>query len=32
MLHIDVAARNAGVTGKWEFLKPPGVARFSADT
>ncbi|MBN2076590.1 MAG: hypothetical protein JW762_13665 [Dehalococcoidales bacterium] len=29
MLHIDVAARNIGIKGKWEFLNPPGVARFS---
>jgi hypothetical protein len=29
MLHIDIAARTAGVKGEWEFLNPPGVARFS---
>jgi nitroreductase len=29
MLHIEVAALNYGVHGKWEFLEAPGVARFS---
>jgi hypothetical protein len=29
MLHIDIAARQSGVTGEWEFLNPPGVARFN---
>jgi len=29
MLHIEVAARYQGVTGHWEFLPPPEVARFS---
>ncbi|MFC1977055.1 nitroreductase family protein [Chloroflexota bacterium] len=28
MLHIEVAAMNLGINGKWEFLNPPGVARF----
>jgi len=28
MLHIEVAAMNSGINGKWEFLNPPGVARF----
>lgn len=28
MLHIEVAALNAGIKGKWEFLKSPQVARF----
>ncbi|MFA5605548.1 MAG: nitroreductase family protein, partial [Dehalococcoidales bacterium] len=28
MLHIEVAALNAGIGGKWEFLESPGVARF----
>jgi nitroreductase len=28
MLHIEVAALNAGITGKWEFLESPQVARF----
>jgi nitroreductase len=28
MLHIEVAALNYGMKGKWEFLKPPRVARF----
>jgi len=29
MLHIEVAAMSRGVRGSWEWLKPPGVARFS---
>jgi len=28
MLHIEVAALNYGVQGKWEFLEAPRVARF----
>lgn len=28
MLHLEVAALNSGVQGKWEFMEPPGVARF----
>lgn len=28
MLHLEVAAMSCGVTGSWEWLKPPGVARF----
>ena len=28
MLHIEVAAQNAGYKGKWEFLQSPQVARF----
>ena len=28
MLHIEVAALNDGMKGKWEFLKSPQVARF----
>ncbi len=28
MLHIETAARVCKVAGKWEFLDPPGVARF----
>ena len=28
MLHIEVAALNYGMSGKWEFLKAPQVARF----
>jgi nitroreductase len=28
MLHIEVAAMNSGVSGKWEFLDSPFVARF----
>jgi hypothetical protein len=30
MLHIEVAARNYGIRGEWQFLKAPQVARFSA--
>jgi nitroreductase len=29
MLHIEVAALTFRINGKWEFLNPPGVARFS---
>jgi hypothetical protein len=29
MLHLQVAAMNSGITGKWEFLENPLVARFS---
>ncbi len=29
MLHLEVAAKFAGIRGTWEFLNPPGVARFS---
>jgi nitroreductase len=28
MLHLEVAANHFGVKGKWEFLNPPGVARY----
>ncbi len=28
MLHIDIASRRRGVTGEWEFLDPPEVARW----
>jgi hypothetical protein len=28
MLHFEVASLYCGVQGKWEFLKPPDVARF----
>jgi len=28
MLHIEVALLNFGISGKWEFLNPPDVARF----
>ncbi len=28
MLHIEVAALDSGVRGRWEFLKAPEVARF----
>ena len=30
MLHIEVAAGNSGVNGKWHFLESPAVARFGA--
>lgn len=29
MLHLELGARSFGVTGKWEFLKHPRVARYS---
>jgi hypothetical protein len=29
MLHLEIAALNAGYKGKWEFLQSPQVARFS---
>jgi hypothetical protein len=29
MLHIEVAALDSGVRGRWEFLKAPEVARFT---
>lgn len=29
MLHIEVAALNSGNRGKWEFLEPPQVGRFT---
>ena len=32
MLHIEVAALSEGVSGKWEFLEPPMVARFTSKT
>ncbi len=31
MLHIEVAALDCGVKGKWEFLEAPSVARFTAE-
>ena len=30
MLHIEIAALNCDVAGRWEFLDPPGVAKFTA--
>ena len=30
MLHIEVAALESGVQGRWEFLESPKVARFTA--
>jgi nitroreductase len=30
MLHIEIAARVCGFAGKWNFLNPPEVARFTA--
>jgi hypothetical protein len=32
MLHIDIASHVCGFAGKWEFLDPPGVARFTGLT
>lgn len=29
MLHVELGARHAGVNGRWEYLKPPDVARFT---
>ena len=29
MLHIEVAALDCGVQGRWEFLEAPKVARFT---
>jgi nitroreductase len=29
MLHIETAALNRNVTGRWEFLEPPRVAKFT---
>jgi hypothetical protein len=31
MLHIEVAALTSGVSGSWEFLDPPAVARFTVE-
>lgn len=31
MLHIELGALSCGITGKWELLKQPQVARFTAD-
>jgi hypothetical protein len=31
MLHIELGALSCGVTGKWELLNQPQVARFQAD-
>lgn len=28
MLHIEIAASRCGITGKWEFLKAPQVAKY----
>jgi nitroreductase len=28
MLHIEIAVLNCGVSGRWEFLDPPSVAKF----
>ena len=28
MLHLELAARAAGKSGAWTWLRPPGVARF----
>ncbi len=32
MLHIEVASRVCGLVGKWDFLYPPEVARFTGLT
>ena len=32
MLHVEVAARAAGIDGKWEFLPLPDVARFKKNS
>ncbi len=32
MLHIEVAALDAGVQGRWEFLEAPTVARFAVES
>jgi nitroreductase len=31
MLHLELGARAAGVTGRWAFLETPDVARFISD-
>jgi len=31
MLHIEVAALHCGTLGKWNFLNPPSVARFTIE-
>jgi hypothetical protein len=28
MLHFELGVRAAGLSGSWEFLPPPDVARF----
>ena len=32
MLHLEIAAMNCGITGSWQFLEPPLVAKFTAKT
>lgn len=32
MLHIEIAARNNGIDGNWEFLKQPQVAKYTCKT
>ena len=32
MLHIEVAARNSGIDGNWEFLEQPNVAKYIVKT
>jgi len=32
MLHIEVAALDAGVRGRWKFLEAPGVAKFAVES
>lgn len=31
MLHLEVALRRCGLSGRWTLLEPPGVARFQMD-
>jgi nitroreductase len=32
MLHVELGAAHAGVTGRWERLRSPGVLRFAPET
>jgi len=32
MLHIEIAALNSGITGNWEFLEQPQVAKYTYKT
>jgi len=32
MLHLEAGAAARGIFGKWEWLKTPDVARFTADS
>jgi len=31
MMHVELGARHAGVTGSWEYLEAPEVARYTID-